>query len=143
MSERRIESIDDTVQKTHIWLNEVAEELHTNDKHEAYLVLRAFLHALRDRLTVDEAAQLSAQLPTLIRGIYFEGWDPSRVPDRVRDRDAFLERVSKEAIVPPREIDPVRAVRACWQVLARHVSAGEIEDVRSSLPKAIRDLVES
>ena len=38
------------------------------------------LHTLRDRLTVDVAAKLAAQLPTLIRGIYYEDWDPSRTP---------------------------------------------------------------
>jgi len=30
--------------------------------------MRATLHALRDRLTVEEVAQLGAQLPMLVRG---------------------------------------------------------------------------
>jgi uncharacterized protein (DUF2267 family) len=40
--------------------------------------LRATLHALRDRLIIDEVAQLSAQLPMLIRGLYYKGWDPTK-----------------------------------------------------------------
>jgi uncharacterized protein (DUF2267 family) len=53
-----VESIDATLQKTHIWLNEIMEELHWNDRYKAYAVLRATLHALRDRLSVEEAAHL-------------------------------------------------------------------------------------
>ena len=50
MSERRIESIDDTVQKTHIWLNEVADRrVHGTTGVEPYLRLtedRAHLQPL-------------------------------------------------------------------------------------------------
>jgi uncharacterized protein (DUF2267 family) len=51
-------------------------------RNQSYSALRAVLHALRDRLTVAETAHLSAQLPMLIRGIYFKGWDPTKVPVR-------------------------------------------------------------
>jgi uncharacterized protein (DUF2267 family) len=50
------------------------------------------LHALRDRLTVNEAAQFGAQLPMLVRGIYYEGWDPTRLPVKM-NREEFLQRV--------------------------------------------------
>jgi uncharacterized protein (DUF2267 family) len=69
--------IERSVEKAHVWLDEVAGQLGTDDHRQAYRVLRAYLHALRDRPTVDEAAQLAAQLPALIRGIYYEGWTPS------------------------------------------------------------------
>jgi hypothetical protein len=41
-------------------------------------VLGGMLHVLRDRLTIQEAVQPGAQLPMLIRGLYWEGWDPAR-----------------------------------------------------------------
>jgi len=62
MTTTRVDVIDRSVEKTHIWINDLAEELGTEDNHEAYGVLRAFLHALRDHLSVDEAAALAAQV---------------------------------------------------------------------------------
>ncbi len=61
---------DTTLHKTHAWLKAAMEALGTEDRHRAYMALRAVLHALRDRLTVEEAAQLAAGLPMLLRGLF-------------------------------------------------------------------------
>ena len=132
--------IDRSVEKTHIWLNEVAEELETDDRQAAYRVLRAFLHAVRDRLTVDEAAQLAAQLPDLIRGIYYENWVPAHTPAKYRDVDEFLRRVADEALLAG-ETEASYACAAAARVLKRHVSEGELKDVLAVLPKELRGLV--
>src|ERR1035441_5240280 len=97
MTTTRVDILDRSVEKAHVWLNDLAEELGTKDRHEAYRVLRAFLHALRDHLSVDETAQLSAQLPVFVRGVFYEGWDPSRTPDRAREIDSFLAKIAGEA----------------------------------------------
>lgn len=138
MSATGLEVFDKTVQETNIWLKEVGEEVGP-DRSRAYHALRAVLHALRDRLTVEEAAHLSAQLPMLVRGIFFEGWHPAGTPTTERTREAFLEHVSREM----RGSEPINAeiaTRAVFGVLGRHVSPGEIEDVRDMLPKPIRHL---
>ena len=96
MSDTEPSIIQHSVEKTHIWLNEVAEGLGDGDRQYAYRALRAVLHALRDRLTVDVAAKLAAQLPTLIRGVYYEDWDPSRTPLAIHDVKAFLDHVAEE-----------------------------------------------
>ena len=77
MSMTGLEVFDTTVHKTNHWLNDAMHELHWQDKRKAYQAMRYTLHALRDRLTVEESAQLSAQFPMLIRGFYYEGWDPT------------------------------------------------------------------
>jgi len=38
---------------------------------------------------------MAAQLPTLIRGLFFEGWKPAKVPVKMT-RQEFLERVRRE-----------------------------------------------
>src|SRR5689334_7840642 len=90
MSATGLKVFDTTVQKTHRWLNELMQLLGWGDKEKAYLALRATLHALRDRLTVEEAAQLSAQLPMLVRVFYFEGWNPTSKPKKERHEEEFL-----------------------------------------------------
>jgi uncharacterized protein (DUF2267 family) len=129
--------IERSTEKAHAWLKELAEEIGTTDRQQAYRVLRACLHALRDRLPIDEAAQLAAQLPTLIRGIYYEGWDPSKTPVKYRGLADFLDRVAVEAGLDG-ETEASYAVGAVTQVLRRHVSFGELEDVRAVLPSELK-----
>jgi uncharacterized protein (DUF2267 family) len=99
MSTAQLDVLDRIVEKANIWINEVAAELDGGDRHEAYRVLRAFLHTLRDRLPVEQAALLAAQLPLLIRGIFYEGWQPRRTPLHYRDPVEFVERVRREALL--------------------------------------------
>jgi uncharacterized protein (DUF2267 family) len=132
--------IERSVEKTHIWLNELAEELGVEDRQYAYRALRAVLHSLRDRLTVDVAAKLAAQLPTLIRGVYYEDWDPSRTPLPIHDVEAFLDHVVKEGRMAG-ETEVSVAVTAVAHVLREHVSPGEIDDVLAVLPDKLKALI--
>jgi uncharacterized protein (DUF2267 family) len=132
--------IERSVEKAHIWLNELADQLGTDDHRQAYRVLRAYLHALRDRLPVNETAQLAAQLPELIRGIYYEGWDPSSTPVKYRQFADFLDRVASEAMLDG-ETAASYAVGAAAEVLRRQVSAGEIDDIRAILPEELRPIL--
>jgi len=134
--------IDHSVEKTHIWLKEIAEELGDEDRQYAYRALRAVLHTLRDRLTVDVAAKLAAQLPTLIRGIYYEDWDPSRTPLPLRDVEAFLDHVVSEGRMAG-ETEASVAVTAVARVLRAHISPGEIDEVLAVLPEKFRVLIEA
>src|SRR5512132_2006261 len=99
MSTAHLDLLDRNVEQTNVWLKDIAEACGVEDRREAYRILRAFLHALRDRNTVDEAAQLAAQLPDLVREIYYEGWDPSGTPEKYHETDAFLRRVADEALL--------------------------------------------
>ncbi len=134
---------DTTLHKTHAWLKEIMQELGTEDRHKAYLALRAVLHALRDRLTVEEVAQLGAQLPMLIRGLYYEGWDPTGKPLKERHKEEFLRHIYqafKTTRTGEPDVDPEEVARAVFKVLCRHISEGEIEDILHILPKHLREL---
>jgi len=128
-----------TVQETDIWLKELRNEMRIDNPDTAYAALRAVLHELRDRLTINEAAQLAAQLPMLICGIYFDGWKPAVNPTRVRTLQGFLDGVRDKA-PGHRELDPNWATRCVFALLARHVAPGEIEEVIQSLPQELRAL---
>jgi uncharacterized protein (DUF2267 family) len=139
MSATGLDVFDTTLQKTHIWLKDLMQVLGTEDRHRAYLALRATLHALRDRLTVEEVAQLGAQLPMLIRGFYYEGWDPTGKPLRVRHKEQFLEQI-EQTFRRDDYIDPEEVACAVFTLLEMRVTDGEIEDVKHVLPAEIRDL---
>jgi uncharacterized protein (DUF2267 family) len=115
------------------------ELMEWDDRHKAYGALRAVLHALRDRLTVEEVAELGAQLPMLVRGIYYEGWDPSGKPLKERHREQFLARIEQE-LKDGDDAEPAMVATSVFSVLERRVSGGEIKDVQHVLPKEIRDL---
>jgi uncharacterized protein (DUF2267 family) len=142
MSETDPTIIVHSVEKAHIWLNDVAEALGDGDRQYAYRALRAVLHALRDRLTVDMAANLASQLPTLIRGIYYEDWDPSGTPVAIHDVRAFLDYVAAEGHMVG-ETEASVAVTAVARVLRTHVSAGEIDNVMAVLPDPLKVLMKA
>lgn len=140
MSATGLDVFDKTLQTTNIWLNEIMEDEDVGaDRQRAYHALRAVLHALRDRLTVEEAAHLGAQLPLLVRGIYFDGWHPAHKPQKIRDEDEFLARIGEE-LTQIGPLGPRDAAEAVFRVLDRHVSAGEIQDVKGMLPRDFADL---
>jgi uncharacterized protein (DUF2267 family) len=126
-----------TIHTTNEWIGELDEELGRQDRHQAYRILRAVLIALRDRLPVDEATDLGAQLPMLVRGFYYEGWNPSKTPTKERSLQAFLDHIS-ENLQEMADGDPEDAARAVFGLLSRHVTPGEIEHVKSNLPAGVR-----
>lgn len=134
--------IERSVEKANIWLEDVASELGDGDRQYAYRVLRAVLHVLRDRLTIDAAAKLAAQLPTLIRGIYYEDWDPSRTPVPAHTVDTLLEHVVSEGRFSG-EAEASVAVTAVAAVLRKRLSPDELEATLAVLPEKLRALIET
>jgi uncharacterized protein (DUF2267 family) len=131
---------DKTLTKSNEWLKELGAELGWQDPNAILLALRSVLHALRDRLPPNEAADLAAQMPLLIKGLYFDGWRPSGTPVKVRSREEFFNMVMQPLARGFPEADPVRVIRAVFRVLAEHVSQGEIRDVRVVLPAELAEL---
>jgi uncharacterized protein (DUF2267 family) len=146
MTAMNVEAIDHTVQQTHEWLRDIAADLAIENRRHAYLALRGTLHAVRDFLPVDESAHLSAQLPMLIRGIYFEGWDPAKTPTGAtedRTREHFLSRIEtalERAMWDEEDgITAEQAARSALFVLNDRISIGEAEQIRRMMPEAVRE----
>ena len=131
-----IDTFEHSLQTTDLWLKDLMARLGTEDRHHGHLALRTTLHALRDRLAVEEAAHLGAQLPMLVRGLYFDGCTRPASRARAAPGEEFLAHVEGEARNPNFEAEI--AVRAVFGLLAERVSAGEIEDVKSIPPRPVR-----
>ena len=138
MSGTSLDVFDRTLQTTNVWLDEIMAELGP-DRHVAWHVLGAVLHALRDRLPLELAIHLGAQLPILVRGLYYDQWHLGVEPDLSRSLDAFLERVGK-GLANLRPVDRGDAVRAVFGLLSRHLSAGQVAKARNALPEDVRAL---
>lgn len=137
----RLGILDRSVQKTNVWLRDINYELSWFTFQRGYIALRAVLHALRDRLTTPEIAQLGAQLPIFVRGIYYEGWNPAKTPIKSRGKELFLRQVRAEfAHTSNPDIDAQEVSAAIFRVLAKHVSKGELDQVRALLPRELREL---
>ena len=139
MNNTGLAAFDSTLQTTNQWLNDFLVRTGWQDRHAAYHALRVVLHALRDRLTIDEVVALGAQLPMLVRGFYYEGWHPAGKPNKERSKAEFLARVRESYLQTP-EIDLEMVVHAVLQVIAKHVTKGEMESVKRALPAELRTL---
>lgn len=140
MNTTGIDAFDKTVHVTNEWLQELTAELNFSHRRQAYQALRATLHNLRDRLLADEAVHLGAQLPMLIRGFYYEGWDPSRTPDKSIDKPAFLDNVSDAMAGAPEGDRPEDIVCAVFKLLSHRISEGEIKQIKQVLPPDLKEL---
>ena len=132
-------TISHTVQQTQEWLREVESNAGLANETEALSALRAVLHQLRDRLSIEEAAQFSAQLPLLVRGIFYEGWQPARVPDKsIKTRQDFFDGVSMR--LPSHRLPPELLVETVFAILSHHIDPGEIADIIGQLPDSLKVL---
>lgn len=128
-----------TSQKSQIWIDEIKAELDTADDERAYLALRTVLHSLRNHLQINEAIHLGAELPMLIRGLYFEGWEPKENVIKEKSKSQYFEYFRKYFFnQSDSEIEKILV--AVFKVLEKRVSEGEIKDVRNNLPKHIREI---
>jgi uncharacterized protein (DUF2267 family) len=126
------------LEKAESWVNDMCVELEIGDEQLAQHALRVGLHALRDRLSVSAAAHLGVQLPAMIRGIFFEGWNPASKHRKKRGGESFLEDIDGE--MQSRRLAPELVARSLFAVIDRHVEEGVVEHLRDGLPRNVEDM---
>jgi len=132
--------LDTSLQRTHEWLREIGQELGFDNERAAYSALRATLHALRDRLPPELVAHFGAELPMLVRGIYYDGWHPSAARLKAAHDEDFFDTVASE-LLGHDELGNVKEVAgAVLRVIERRIEPGQIAHVRDALPKKVRQL---
>ena len=131
-----ISSLDQSIDKTNAWLARVADEFGTEDRRLAYRALRAWLHALRDRLTVTVSAHFAAQLPELLRGVFYTDWSPSQVPVKFGPQE-YVQRFARDAGI--HDADVPQAASAVTRAVRRHMP-GALDEALHTLPPAFASL---
>ena len=121
-----------------IWLSDINSAFGTRDRRFAQRTLRTWLHTLRDRLTIDAVVKFGQQLPVLLRGIYYDGWEPNKAPIKY-DVDQYLQRFATEALIP---LDQVASTAATiTDVVANHMSPGQVAETVAELPGNLRAIL--
>lgn len=131
-----INVVDENVKVVNTWLKDISDELGDVGEQEAWSRLKAVLQTLRDRITVNEAADFAAQLPLIIRGLYFEGWRPAETPHKWRDREEYLQALSDRIDTG----EPEETFKAIVRVVEKHVDSNELKQVKEMHPKEVWDL---
>jgi len=132
-----IPNFNAAVQSAEEWVDDLTKRLDWHDRARACLALVATLHALRDCLERDEAIYLGTQLPTLLRGLYYEDWHPGR--RAARKRSAFLGRIHDGVHRDP-AIEPGQVASMVLALLAARLPAAEIENAKAATPSELHTL---
>ena len=137
MSVTGLDVFDKTIHVTNAWLRDIMEEIGP-DRQTAWKVLSVVLHQLRDRLPVEVAAHLGAQLPLLVRGVYYDQYQPGEMPADWNSMEELVEEVA-DWLSDTRPVNPNVAIRAVFGVLSERVPEGQIRKVRHALPRRVRE----
>ena len=140
MSHTGLAVFDRTLEGTHQFINDVAEEIKIEDKNITFIGIKAVLHALRDRLPLEEAAQLGSHFPLLLAGFYYQGWKPAATPTKERSIEDFLAKVRSNLQDGDYPIEIEALTRGVFTVLTKWVDDGEINDVVNMFPQNMQAL---
>ncbi len=135
MAEQLSSAVESSIENTNLILKDIEQAFGwpKSQRNQSYCALRTVLHLLRDRMPVQESVEFSAQLPVLLRGIYFDGWKPMDVPVKL-SRDDFLIEVRQRF---PYDVDASmeRLVQVVLDSLCQHLTTGQWEDVKDNMPR--------
>lgn len=126
------------IQKAQLWLKELKEIGNFRDESQAYSVLRIVLHALRDRLPINTALNLGGQLPLIIAGAYYQGWNPDGTPTDEKTIDDFIQKVFPQ--LSRLEVDNENSIKATCSLLEKKLNPGQIDNIRDVLPEKLKQL---
>jgi uncharacterized protein (DUF2267 family) len=142
MSKTQPDTFDTTVQKTNTLLKAIEERFGWSDRDHAYAALRAVLQTLRDRLTQEHVAGLGAQLPMLVRGIYYEGWKPSDAPIKM-NREEFVGEVNRLLGPLSHSESTEEIIKGVVAIIQDYTDPNEMRKIKNTLPADIKDMLGS
>jgi uncharacterized protein (DUF2267 family) len=142
MPHSNVTQLSHACQQAQEWIKNLASRPPFEVEEQAYAYMRAVLHTLRDRLTVEEAVHLASHLPTLIRGVYYDGWKPASAPDKIKTQQEFYQRVEGcfGGLAHAGTVDTVSGTNAVLAFLEENIDAGELRHVKGQLPRDLQGL---
>ena len=136
---KEVKAFHTTLLHSNEWVHALQITNEYADANKAFVLLRATLKALRDRIPANEAHHLGTQLPALIRGFYYEGWEPNKKPTKDKTQEDFLLSVLYH-LGGHDDLDLEAAVPRVLNFIFQRIDPGEAEDVIHALPKKIQEL---
>ncbi|MFP4623529.1 MAG: DUF2267 domain-containing protein [Gemmatimonadota bacterium] len=137
MPQTEVTALNHTLEETHEWLKALRSKGPFETEQQAYSHMRAVLHAVRDRLTVEEAAHFASELPMLVRGFYYEGWRPALAPNKDRKTvEDFLDAVREslgDRFTPAADLGA--AATAVLELLTERMAEGQVRHARQQMPQ--------
>lgn len=120
----------------------VAEDLKV-PRDKAGRIIRAVLHALRNRLSHEESFQLLAQFPMALKGVYVDGWKFDKDFNRISHINEFLDEVRKEdgglaGYDFGNNAKAKIAVATVFKTMNYFVSEGEMNDIIDVMPEELK-----
>lgn len=129
------------------FLKELAIELNlANEPEKVYRILTAILHALRDLISTEESIQLISQFPMFLKAVYVNRCDTHSNKNKVKTTEDFILLI-KEKSGTTAEVDfpddekTELYLSVTFIVLRKFISFGELEDLKSNLPKDLKWIV--
>ncbi|NEM98196.1 DUF2267 domain-containing protein [Pontibacter burrus] len=140
-------NFEDNKKDATVLLHTVANELQTDDLNKAGRIFRAVLHAIRDRLHLHEAVHFASQLPIIWKGIFFDQYEPDKVPVKIRDSDEWVNYIrNKNAYAANNDFllddEIMFSFRAVFAALQKSISEGPLQLVKESLNQEIQEQLE-
>lgn len=137
---------DKHAQEGNTLIAQLAHEIgEVDNPKKAERVLKAVLHTLRDRLTLQESFQLMAQFPLFLKGLYASEWKYRAEPLRIRHAEEFIGQAAiRDRSAEKDFVNTERAtflIKKVFQVVGQYVSKGEWKDVLGNLPKPLHPLI--
>lgn len=116
-----------------------------NDTEKAGRILSSVLHALRDVISTEESLQLIAQFPMFLKAVYVSGWSSGK-KEKVKNMTEFIDLARKyNGLTSIHDLGSDELaenyIDTTFIVLRKYISLGELEDLRSELPKDLKSMV--
>jgi len=138
-------NFDQYAQEGNHFINQIQEKTGRSRAEAAHL-LRSTLHALRNRISLEESLHLNAQLPMFLKAVYVDNLSASEDVVRSRTYEDFVVQVMAVDEQPSNtslgsEEKVKEDILAVFQLLNQYVSEGEWKHISDNLPEEITEAI--